>query len=231
MLSRYPPWVAGILLSLLLTASQTTYGLESVTPQSIVLTVFQDGAAVIDYRVAVDQSAPRVTFMLIGSNYDNVVVNSADGRPLDFRLDQNFITVDTVGEPSVIVTYTSLGLAKPSGALWTIVLDSPAPFRIIFPQEATIISVNQPPLDATAEETSAALTMPTGHSEISYTLAKGASGLDTFSPAARQPSGPISLPLQQGPLQLILVLAAILVVAAIIGVNISKRRKQKTASR
>lgn len=223
--------------------SLTVYGQQTVTPESVVLSVFPDGAADVEYRVAVDQNAPRITLPLIGNNYESLLVIGGDGRPLDFRIDQNAVTVDTIGEASVAVTYTSQGLAAVSGALWTVIVDSPAAFTVIFPGGATIVSVDQPPLSinlcgtgALACETT--LTMPAGHSEISYTLASGNNGQDTSTtPNSLNPStlqspaktaGSVSLFQQPGYFQLVLVIVGIIAVAAIVGGVIYRRRKHST---
>ncbi len=214
-----------------------------MTPESVVLTVFSDGAADVEYRVAVDQNAPRITLPLIGNNYESLIVTGGDGRPLDFRLDRNGVTVDTIGEASVTVAYTSQGLAAVSGALWTAIVDSPVAFTVIFPGGATIVSVDQPPISINlcgtgVKACDTTLTMPAGHSEISYTLAAGINGQGTSStpsslnPLPRQSAaktaGSAILFQQPGYLQLVSVLVGILVVAAIVGGVIYRRRKHST---
>ncbi len=222
----------GFIFFILAVVSLTAYGQQTTTPESMVLTVFPDGAADVEYRVVVDQNAPRITLPLIGASYDNIIVADGDGRPLDFRLDQNNITVDTIGEAAVTVTYTTHGLTTATGALWTIALDSPVAFTVVFLGGATIVSVDQPPIGVNLCGTGAlacdtTLTMPAGHSEISYILAASINGQSAL-PLSKttSSSSPTSSPQQQGSFLLIFASIGIVAVATIVGLVIHKKRSE-----
>lgn len=238
MFSRRVPFLAvSALIFFMLALSQTTYGLDA-TNENILLTVFQDGAADVEYNAAADPNAPRKTLTLIGNSHDNLLVTGHDGSPLDFSLDRNVLTVDTLGESSVTITYTSRELATLSGALWTIILNSPTSATIVLPQGTTIISVGQPPIAINECDTSpyyrcaTTLTMPAGNNEISYILAVKAGDSSISSPSSQSNNRPSStrgagldsLLQQQGYLPLVLVLVG--VAAVVGGVAVWKKRRK-----
>ncbi len=138
--------------------------------QAALMTVFEDGAVVGDYYIEVDAINPTLSFSPPGTTYLDVMATGSTGAPLGFASYPGLITVNTLGEASVRVGYTTHDLTSKSGSYWTLNFTSPSAVRVTFPEGATVISINKVPDTIESIGEGASLLMSEGDIEISYVL-------------------------------------------------------------
>jgi uncharacterized membrane protein len=155
---------------------------QDYTPESLLVTLFTDGKALIEYRLQTDVTVPTIDVPLFGTIFEQVIVIDDRNQPVDNRIEGNDLVVDTFGASDVLITYTAPDLVSKTGRLWTFAIDSPIDVSIKLPGDSTIIGMNQIPSSIRASEEEYLVVMPAGHTEVSYVL--GALGTKEHANAA-----------------------------------------------
>ncbi len=155
---------------------------QDYTPESLLVTLFTDGKALIEYRIRTDVTVPTISVPLFGTIFEQVIVIDDRNQPVDNRIEGNDLVVDTFGASDVLITYTAPDLVSKTGRLWTFAIDSPIDISIKLPRDSTIIGMNQIPNSIRPSEEEYLVVMPSGHTEVSYVI--GALGTKEHANAA-----------------------------------------------
>lgn len=145
-------------------------GAEDYTPQSLLVTLFTDGKALIEYRVDSDVTLPRITIPLFGSIIEELLILDDENQLVDYRVENGTLVMDTFGAASLLITYTASDLVNKTGSLWTFSVDSPLDTSIKLPANSVIVGWNENPTSIKADDNQYLLVMPAGQAEISYVL-------------------------------------------------------------
>jgi len=143
---------------------------QDYTPDSLLITLFADGKALIEYRLSTDVTVPTISIPLFGTQFDQLIVVDEENLLLDNRIENSALVVDTFGASNVFITYTTSDLVNKTGRLWTFVIDSPIDASIKLPADSVIIGLNQIPNSIKLSGNQYLMIMPAGHMEISYVI-------------------------------------------------------------
>jgi uncharacterized membrane protein len=112
---------------------------QETTPTSLSITVYSDGTSKIVYDLKSDPTEVRVTVVLFGPPYSNLVIRDEDGNPLGYTVDGANATIDSIGALELDIQYISSSLTAKYGSLWELNVSAPAETRIILPSGASIV--------------------------------------------------------------------------------------------
>ncbi len=147
------------------TASAADY-----TPVSLIAIVYVDGVVGVQYVVDVSPTQARVTVPLFGSTFSDVLIVNTEGLPLVYTQSGSSVTVDTLGAARMTTTYTTQDLTSKAGTIWTLNVTSPTNLAVNLPAGATIVSLNQIPLDVRTVDGHPYVVLPAGDNSVSYVL-------------------------------------------------------------
>ncbi len=85
------------LLILLLSSTNHAIGQESITPTSLILTIYTDGSVLVEYHVNSDPSEVKVDIPLFCTNCNNLIVRDEENNPLSYSENLLGVTVDSIG--------------------------------------------------------------------------------------------------------------------------------------
>lgn len=142
----------------------------STTPQEISIDVQSDGVTSLAYLFPAESTSLQTNITLLGDNIENLFIINEDGLPLEYSENSDELTVYSLGSSLVNLTYLTSDLTSKAGIVWSLTLDSPISTEIILPTGATIISLNNIPLEIDNLEDRTQLIMPAGPIEIAYTV-------------------------------------------------------------
>ena len=136
------------------------------TVSSLVLTVYGDGYVEVNYEILPDNYTSQLFLPLLGSHYENVIVEDESGNPLNYRLDDGRLFIYTGSAEMVNVSYYTPDLTSKEGIVWTLNVSSNEPFTVVLPEGAIVVDLSDVPLEIAGDS----ITMPPGNQSISYTL-------------------------------------------------------------
>ncbi len=151
-----------------LSSSLIAFGQADYTPERLGFTIYLDGSVQVEYIVSIDPLLPAVNVTLFGRIYDNLLVQDDDKTPVDHRLTSSGATIFTLGSPRTTISYSTQDLVNKSGRIWTFSASPPLDFSIVFPREATIISLSSVPLTIGVQGGQHSLLMRLGSQQVSY---------------------------------------------------------------
>ena len=170
--------LVGILLLVLLPVAHLV---SAYTVSSLVLTVYGDGYVGVSYEILPDDYTSQITLPLLGSHYENVIVEDENGNPLNYQLENGTLLIYTGGAELVNVSYYTPDLTSKEGIVWTLSVSSSEPFTVVLPESAIVVDLSDIPLEIAGNS----ITMPPGNQSISYTL----EGRTTSGGAGEAPIG------------------------------------------
>jgi uncharacterized membrane protein len=132
--------------------------------------VYADGIVRIDYSVDVDPTRPRINVSLIGSILLDVFIEDQDGLPLDYIKIADGVSIETLGSALVYISYSTPDLTNKSGHTWVFSVSTPVTSNVLLPEESAIVNLNRVPLSMSSIDERLLLIMPSGYSEVSYTI-------------------------------------------------------------
>jgi len=172
---------ASIALVTILSASNLAWAVD-YTPNSLLVTLFTDGKALIEYRLNTDTTVPAISVPLFGKTFEQLIVVDEQNQLIESKVEGDKVVMNTFGTSNVLITYTTSDLVNKTGKLWTFLIDSPVDTTIKLPNDSVIIGLNQIPNSIKASENEYLLVMPAGHTEVSYVI--GALGTKEHANAA-----------------------------------------------
>lgn len=143
---------------------------QLVTPESLSLTVYADGAVYVEYGVAVDPTYPSVNVTLFGHVFVDLLVVDENGDPLGYSFVGETLIINTLGASFTKISYTTSDLTNKFGRYWSLNLSIPVATTIILPPEASILSLNVVPESIDSRDGHVMLLMPAGHVEVTYSI-------------------------------------------------------------
>jgi len=158
-----------VLVLLLFTPIFTVKG-QDYSPNSLTINVFQDGSAVIDYRIEPDPTLVTVNVTLPGENYADLIAVDQDGVILDWEQISDGIEVDGIGANELIISYSTSFLTNKTGSTWTVSADLPVSTLYQLPLDAVLVGLSSPPSSISIVDNRAIITMPPGFNRITYIL-------------------------------------------------------------
>lgn len=158
------------LVMLLFSQIYLVHGQEEYSPAALTLTVFGDGAVHVTYSVAVNESTPRISISLFGRNLENVIVVDENNMLLDYSLNGSTMIVDALGAVEVEIEYEIVDLTNKTGRIWSLAIQAPCNFKVIFPTDTTVLDMSEMPMEIWSEEQRPILLMPAGAQRISYVI-------------------------------------------------------------
>ncbi|MEJ5292188.1 MAG: hypothetical protein WHS82_01195 [Candidatus Methanosuratincola sp.] len=134
------------------------------------LTIYEDGAVRVYSEFAVDALSPSVDIALLGDTQSDIVVTDSRGVPLGYSSFQGGISVTTLGANKVSVAYTTHDITSKSGKYWSIDFTPGIPTWLLFPYNASIISLSAVPESIETSVGRTLLLMPAERVAITYVL-------------------------------------------------------------
>tara|TARA_Y100000780_G_scaffold192567_1_gene180853 strand:+ start:1490 stop:2695 length:1206 start_codon:yes stop_codon:yes gene_type:complete len=134
------------------------------------MTVFTNGKTLVEYRLSTNATVPISTVPLFGNVFEQLITINEDNLPIDNRMQNGSLVMDTFGVSTIFVIYTTPDLVNGKDKIWTFTVDSPIDTSIRLPEESIIIGLNQMPNSIKLYKNQYVLIMPEGHNEISYII-------------------------------------------------------------
>jgi len=141
----------------------------AATPQEITIDIQSDGVASIAYLFPAEATSLQTNITLLGDNIENLFIVNEHSLPLEY-VEGDEIAVYSLGSSLVNLTYLTPDLTSKAGIVWSLELDSPISTEILLPTGATIINLNNIPLEIDTVDDRTQIIMPAGHIEVSYTV-------------------------------------------------------------
>lgn len=145
---------------------------QDFTPESLLVTLFIDGQAQIEYGLNTDDTAATMSVPLFGKIFDQLIVVDDENQLVENRVEGNNLVIDTFGASNVLITYNTSDLVNKTGRLWTFSINSTIDLTIKLPADSTIIGLNQIPKNIKPDPAGnhTLLVMPLGFTEVSYVI-------------------------------------------------------------
>ncbi len=143
---------------------------QDYTSESLLMTVFTNGKTLVEYRLSTNATVPISTVPLFGNVFEQLITINEDNLPIDNRMQNGSLVMDTFGVSTIFVIYTTPDLVNGKDKIWTFTVDSPIDTSIRLPEESIIIGLNQMPNSIKLYKNQYVLIMPEGHNEISYII-------------------------------------------------------------
>jgi uncharacterized membrane protein len=132
--------------------------------------VYPDGSAKIEYRIDVDPVAARLNINLLGMEYDDLAAIDNEGLLLDYTLDKDTMTIDSLGSYLINISYFTTNLTNKTGSLWAMRITSPSEINVRLPVGATIVGLNPVPEGISIKNNQAFLELSQGAFSMTYVV-------------------------------------------------------------
>jgi uncharacterized membrane protein len=163
--------ILGILL-LLLAAPQFSSTLvlanDPVTSETLTLTVYLDGFVLINHELELNQTYPSINVTLLGETYEDLLVVDEKSLPLDYSTATSKATIYSLNATQIKISYFTPDLTSKTGKYWTLSTEVSTSTKVILPEDALIISLNNVPELIESSNGQVSLVMPSGAIEITY---------------------------------------------------------------
>ncbi len=158
------------LLPLALVLALVPAAFAQVSPQTLGFTVYTDGVTRVDYHLDADPTLALVNITLFGDTLEDLFILDQDGLLLVSTVVDGYHQVDSLGSSSLTVSYLTTDLTRKIGAVWSINVETAISAEIMLPIGATIINMNDIPLEIETVNEQTRLVMPAGGVSVSYTV-------------------------------------------------------------
>jgi len=138
------------------------------SPKVLDFTIYADGTTHVFYQTDVDSQSPDFTLNLYSKNIENLVVQDENGTLLSSKVNENVVTVETLGSSIIKVDYDTQDLISKNGKTWTFHVDSPIDYSILLPKNTVIVGMTSSPLNMQVIDDQSSISLPSGSSEINY---------------------------------------------------------------
>jgi len=225
-----------------------------VRVQPAVLTVYQDGTVVVNQTLTLSDNVSVIYVPLLASQVGDILVLDQSGSPVNYQLSGSNMTVYSLGDTKIAVTYDTEMLTSKNESAWAISFTTSFNATVILPMGSTILSISAAPVSTSVQNSSPVVSVSPGTWTVDYglslstetvqsgssTASSGASTSHTASsstsssaansgPASTQQSSQSASASQpSGYLIAVVVLVVVLVAAAIVVVLMRQRRGAAT---
>lgn len=139
------------------------------TVSTISLSIDPDGYANLEYKITTDTTVANITLPLIGSGYTNLLITDKNQEPLNFQIQGETATISSLGS-NVDLSYSTHSLTSKTGDLWEMNFTAPTSVSVLLPQNATLVSLSQIPVEVGMVNLRKSLLLPDGPNEVTYEL-------------------------------------------------------------
>jgi uncharacterized membrane protein len=160
--------VGCILFTLLMIVQVAVADVSEFQVDSTDLQVYRDGIVRVTQVLTINETLPVVAFPLLGSSVDNFVVLDENRTALDYKIEENNLSVFSLGATRVSVQYDTSSLTAKSAEEWTFLVDTSYNLTVLLPIDSAIIYFNQVPTSMESEENQITLFLHEGVWEVSY---------------------------------------------------------------
>ena len=157
---------------LLLLAAHFSFTLVSasspIVSESLALTTYLDGFILVSHELTLDQTFPSVNVTLLGEAHENMLVVDEQNLPLEYAIVNGEAAIYSLNASQIQIFYSTPDLTSKKGKYWTLTAQVPTSTKVILPENASIISLNNVPELIESSNNQVTIVMPTGTIEITY---------------------------------------------------------------
>jgi uncharacterized membrane protein len=139
-----------------------------VTSESLMLTVYLDGFVLVNYELELNQTYPSVNVTLLGEAYEDLLVVDEKSLPLDYSVATGKAIIYSLNATQIKISYFTPDLTSKTGKYWTLSTEVSTSAKVILPEDASIISLNNVPELIESSNGQVSIVMPSGTIEITY---------------------------------------------------------------
>jgi uncharacterized membrane protein len=138
------------------------------TSESLALTVYLDGFVLVNHELELNQTYPSVNVSLLGEAYEELLVVDEKSLPLDYSVATGKAIIYSLNATRIKISYFTPDLTSKTGKYWTLSTKVSTSTRVILPEDASIISLNNVPELIESSNDQVSLVMLSGTIEITY---------------------------------------------------------------
>ncbi|MCW4007218.1 MAG: hypothetical protein NWF09_00800 [Candidatus Bathyarchaeota archaeon] len=139
-----------------------------VVSETLALTVYLDGFVLVNHELELNQTYPSVNITLLGEAHKDILVVDEKGLPLDYSVVDGKATIYSLNATQIKISYFTPDLTSKTGKYWTLGANVSISTKVIMPEDATIISLNNVPELIESSNGQVSLVMASGTIEITY---------------------------------------------------------------
>jgi uncharacterized membrane protein len=139
-----------------------------VTSESLTLTVYLDGFVLVNHELELNQTYPSVNVTLLGEAHEDLLVFDEKSLPLDYSVATGKAIIYSLNATRIKISYFTPDLTSKTGKYWTLSTKVSTSTRVILPEDASIISLNNVPELIESSNDQVSLVMLSGTIEITY---------------------------------------------------------------
>jgi len=139
-----------------------------VTSESLTLTVYLDGFVLVNHELELNQTYPSVNVTLLGEALEDMLVVDEKSLPLDYSVAAGKAIIYSLNATQIKISYFTPDLTSKTGKYWTLSTEVSTSTKVILPEDASIISLNNVPELIESSNGQVSLVMPSGTIEITY---------------------------------------------------------------
>jgi uncharacterized membrane protein len=158
-----------VFLLIIFTSAPSIVSAQTQISDSLILTIYLDGFTQVDQIIELNQSVLSFNLKILAKTSQNLLVVDENGLPLENSIIGNNAVIYSVGSTKIDISYLTQDLTSKIGKYWTVRFDYPESKVLVFPKNASIISINSVPDLIESTDDSLRLTMPSGLTEVTYT--------------------------------------------------------------
>jgi len=162
--------IFGTLLLLLALNFSSTIVLASnpIVSESLTLTTYLDGFVLVSHELKLNQTFPSINITLLGEAHDNMLIVDEQKFPLDYGIFNGKAVIYSLNASEIQLSYFTPDLTSKTGKYWTLATQVHTNTKVILPENASIISLNNVPELIESSNNQVTVVMPTGTVEITY---------------------------------------------------------------
>jgi uncharacterized membrane protein len=136
---------------------------------STTMSLSSDGEADVNQTIVVPQNATSVTVLLLSSSVGDILVLNQAGSTVSYEVDNATITIYSLGDTSIFLSYDTDALTTKQGSIWTVQI-SVSNATVVLPYQSTILYISGVPVSESVIRGSPTLVLGVGDWQVSYGL-------------------------------------------------------------
>jgi uncharacterized membrane protein len=136
--------------------------------ESLTLTTYLDGFILVSHKLTLNQTFPSVNVTLLSEAHENFLVIDEQSLPLEYAIANGEVIIYSLNASQIEISYSTPDLTMKTGKYWTLTAQVPTSTKVLLPENASIISLNNVPELIESFNNQVTVVMPTGTIEITY---------------------------------------------------------------
>ncbi len=165
---------AGLLLVFMVAGTNLDPASAVATPVSYVqatsINVSAEGDAVINQTLVMPQNTTEVTIPLLSAQIGDILAVDQVGTPASYEISGANITIYTLGDSFIDLTYYTSSLTMKQGSVWSVDYTWGSNSTLELPPQSTILSLSSTPLSTSNQGGVPVLVLGPGTWDVSYGL-------------------------------------------------------------